>query len=112
MFDILSPTAPANMSVLHDASCGLGIEITSLPAPSENIPCGYAGGIGPENIDKILQMVRNLEQPGEKKVWIDKFSKQCLRKGSVFKTCCKISWHLPLGLEEGVVFQICLKHTP
>jgi hypothetical protein len=49
----------------------LGIEITSLPDPSGPIACGYAGGIGPSNIRKILGMVAELEQPNEKKVWID-----------------------------------------
>lgn len=71
VFDIISVNAPANMSVLYDASCGLGIEITTLPDPSGSIPCGYAGGIGPANIEKILGMVSALEQPNEKKVWID-----------------------------------------
>lgn len=71
VFDIISLKPPLNMSVLHDASCGLGIEITSLPAPSGPIPCGYAGGIGPANIGKILSMVCELDQPHEKKVWID-----------------------------------------
>jgi hypothetical protein len=71
VFDILSSNPPSNMSVLHDASCGLGIEITHLPEPSGAIPCGYAGGIGPENIEKILGMVAGLEQPNAKKVWID-----------------------------------------
>ena len=71
VFDILSSSPPANMSVLHDASCGLGVEITTLPDPVGPVPCGYAGGIGPGNIGKILGMVADLEQPNEKKVWID-----------------------------------------
>jgi phosphoribosylanthranilate isomerase len=72
VFDIVSATPPANMSVLYDASCGKGIEITSLADPSGPVPCGYAGGIGPDNIGKILNMVSGLEQTGDnKKVWID-----------------------------------------
>ncbi len=71
VFNIISSNPPANMSVLYDASCGKGIEITSLPDAVGNIPCGYAGGIGPDNIGKILHMVANIKQSGEKKVWID-----------------------------------------
>ena len=72
VFDIISAkNPPSNMSILFDASCGLGIEISTLPDPSGAIPCGYAGGIGPSNIKKILEMVSVLEQPCEKKVWID-----------------------------------------
>ena len=69
--DILSVDPPANMSILFDASCGLGVEITALPNPHSCIPCGYAGGIGPLNIKKILEMVSNAEQPNEKMVWLD-----------------------------------------
>lgn len=71
VFDIISSNPPGNMSVLHDASCGLGVEITTLPEPSGEIPCGYAGGIGPANISKILGMISEFEQPNDKKVWID-----------------------------------------
>ena len=71
VFDIISVSPPVNMSVLYDASCGLGIEITTLPDPTGAVPCGYAGGIGPNNIAKILGMVSALDQPNDKKVWID-----------------------------------------
>lgn len=33
---------PANMSILHDASCGKGVQISSFPTPEE-VKCGYAG---------------------------------------------------------------------
>ena len=42
---------PENVSILFDASCGKGTLITALPSPPANgIPCGYAGGLGPNSI--------------------------------------------------------------
>ncbi|GBG29368.1 Hypothetical Protein FCC1311_055902 [Hondaea fermentalgiana] len=45
-----------NMSVLFDDSVGTGVERTTFPRPdvAEGLPCGYAGGIGPHNISKVL----------------------------------------------------------
>jgi hypothetical protein len=65
------------MSMLYDASCGLGLKVTSFPSPSiyKNINCGYAGGIGPKTIDEILTAIYtmlNKERPKcVKRVWID-----------------------------------------
>ncbi len=47
-----------NLSVLFDDSVGTGVERTSFPAPIPGVPCGYAGGIGPANVRKILEGVR------------------------------------------------------
>ena len=71
VFDIISVDPPTNMSVLFDASCGLGIEINYLPHPSGTVPCGYAGGIGPRNLQNILKMISDLELTTDDKVWID-----------------------------------------
>lgn len=73
MFDIISVNPPANMSVLYDASCGKGIEMTVLPPQIKDIPCGYAGGIGPDNIAFILESVIDQSEniTGSKPVWID-----------------------------------------
>ena len=73
VFDIISVSPPVNMSVLYDASCGKGIEITVLPPQPKDIPCGYAGGIGPDNIASILESVIDQTEniTGSKPVWID-----------------------------------------
>jgi hypothetical protein len=65
--------APPNMSVLFDASMGLGKAITEFPAPPgpEVAPrgCGYAGGIGPANVGAVLERVAAAAQGTP--VWID-----------------------------------------
>ena len=64
---------PSNMSILQDASCGLGVLATEYPEPfsvnGEEVPCGYAGGIGPENVVSVLGNVA--KAAGGKPVWID-----------------------------------------
>lgn len=62
---------PANMSVLFDASCGKGILTTSITPPLTNpdVMCGYAGGLAPENISSILDMI--IENCEGKPVWVD-----------------------------------------
>ena len=57
------------MSLLFDASCGKGILATSFPTPMEGIPCGYAGGMGPKNIEGVLDSVRTAANGNV--VWID-----------------------------------------
>jgi hypothetical protein len=44
-----------NHQVLFDASGGRGIEAASWPAPLGDKVCGYAGGIGPENVARVLR---------------------------------------------------------
>lgn len=69
LWALLSANPPRNMSVLYDASCGKGVVPTSFPQPPDNIPCGYAGGISPENISHILASVANAAHG--KAVWVD-----------------------------------------
>lgn len=40
--------------VLFDCSGGRGVEIKDYPEPLSDMLCGYAGGIGPENIERVL----------------------------------------------------------
>ena len=63
---------PKNMSLLMDESKGLGILATEYTSPKE-IPCkiGYAGGIGPLNINNVLDNVINAVGDNETEVWID-----------------------------------------
>lgn len=64
-----------NVSLLHDASCGKGVEIQEFTSPSSfpNVPCGYAGGLGPANIGKVMSTI--MEQitltEGDKLLWVD-----------------------------------------
>lgn len=71
ILDHLLVNPPQNMSVLFDASCGLGKEISEFPVPFSDpeIPCGYAGGIGPSTIQDILTGVSRAARG--KSVWVD-----------------------------------------
>lgn len=64
---------PNNMSVLYDASCGLGVEADVYQKPlvvrGHEIPSGYAGGMGAHNIGDILDRVAR--SSSNKPVWID-----------------------------------------
>ncbi|KDO32552.1 hypothetical protein SPRG_03027 [Saprolegnia parasitica CBS 223.65] len=69
IWEPLAAAPPANMSLLFDASCGLGVPMTEFPKPLPNIPCGYAGGIGPNNIRSMLERVQAAS--GGAPVWVD-----------------------------------------
>jgi len=64
-----------NVSLLHDASCGKGIEIQEFASPSTfpNVPCGYAGGIAPGNISSVMSAImRQITlNEGDKLLWVD-----------------------------------------
>ena len=64
-----SSPVPSNLSVLFDASCGLGVLATEYPAPLAGIPSGYAGGIGPQNLSQVLAAVGRAANGLP--VWID-----------------------------------------
>jgi phosphoribosylanthranilate isomerase len=66
---LISDKVPSNLSVLFDASCGTGVELSSVRPPLPSIPCGYAGGISTANIKKILHMLQ--EVVAETPIWID-----------------------------------------
>mmetsp|Transcript_8694 Transcript_8694/g.12099 ORF Transcript_8694/g.12099 Transcript_8694/m.12099 type:complete len:318 (+) Transcript_8694:115-1068(+) len=60
LLESLSDTSPRNIVLLFDASCGTGIRMTEFPSPylyKYITSSGYAGGIGPNCIDEILQCV-------------------------------------------------------
>jgi hypothetical protein len=63
---------PENVSFLFDSSCGKGVLPSSFPPPTEdNIPCGYAGGIGPTNVFEVLNGVMAVIGSKDRMVWID-----------------------------------------
>ncbi len=59
----------ANYVVLFDSSGGRGVERSSWPSPLHGIHCGYAGGLGPDNLAAELTRIRAaaIHQPH----WID-----------------------------------------
>jgi hypothetical protein len=60
---------PKNISMLVDESKGTGVLASSWPNPPANYEIGYAGGIGPSNIDTVIQDVLNAGNGRE--IWID-----------------------------------------
>lgn len=66
--------------VLFDASGGLGKSPDNWPAPLPFKQCGYAGGLGPDNISQELAKIAFTV--GVAEVWIDMESK--LRTNEVF----------------------------
>lgn len=60
---------PENVSMLVDESKGTGVLASSWPSPPMEYEIGYAGGIGPSNISKVLQDV--LHAGSGREIWID-----------------------------------------
>ena len=58
-----------NVSMLVDESKGTGVLASSWPSTPEEYKIGYAGGIGPQNIEEVLNDVMKAAQG--KPVWID-----------------------------------------
>lgn len=57
------------LRVLYDASGGRGTEIESIEVPTWYNYTGYAGGINPDNIERILKGIESLDIP--RTVWVD-----------------------------------------
>jgi hypothetical protein len=55
---------------LFDTSGGAGIIPDRWPAPIANVYCGYAGGLGPENLESQLRAIAHVA-PGPVPVWVD-----------------------------------------
>eukprot|EP00939_MAST-03C_sp_MAST-3C-sp1_P003851 g3851.t1 len=53
-------SCPKNISLLFDASCGMGILPSSFAPPHPVLSCGYAGGLGPKNIAAVLKKIENV----------------------------------------------------
>jgi hypothetical protein len=75
LYERLIARPQPNMSLLYDASCGMGVKVSSFPSPMlyPTIPCGYAGGIGPDCIADILTGVKDVVTacPEATTVWVD-----------------------------------------
>lgn len=57
-------------SILYDSSGGFGREITSVSAPSALDDTGYAGGINPDNVKRIVDLIE-ANNPQNIKYYID-----------------------------------------
>ena len=60
---------PKNHEMLFDASGGRGQIAVVLEPPLSGVCCGYAGGIGPENMDERVRSINAIV--GELPTWID-----------------------------------------
>ncbi len=58
-----------NVAVLHDLSSGTGILPTHWPDLIKGIDCGYAGGLGPDNLNEQIQSILSIA--GDASIWID-----------------------------------------
>lgn len=61
--------AGVNASLLFDLSHGAGICPEKWRAPLSGVYCGYAGGLGPDNLESELQRID--EVAGVNEIWID-----------------------------------------
>jgi len=66
---VLSSGVPSNVTMLVDESKGTGVAAKSWPSPPKEYEIGYAGGIGPSNIDKVLTDV--VTAANGRSFWID-----------------------------------------
>lgn len=60
---------PSNVTMLVDESKGTGLLASSWPQPPTEYNIGYAGGIGPNNIENVLTNIVTVT--GDKLFWID-----------------------------------------
>lgn len=60
---------PKNVSMLVDESKGTGVLASSWPTPPAEYEIGYAGGIGPDNIETVLNDV--MLAGNGRDIWID-----------------------------------------
>jgi hypothetical protein len=85
----LEKCSHGQVSFLHDGSGGFGREISKIEKPDDKWYTGYAGGICPENVIKIISMIDNANIEN-KPYYIDMESG--IRENNVFsiKKCLEI----------------------
>jgi hypothetical protein len=66
--ELLNHRFAPNHQILFDSSGGRGIEVAKWPAPIPEKMCGYAGGIGPDNIGDVSFALDPIAAPP---FWID-----------------------------------------
>lgn len=67
---LMSFVLPNLGSVLFDLSHGAGLLPESWPQPIPGVKCGYAGGLGPHNIQEQLDKLNSI-LPQDAEIWID-----------------------------------------
>lgn len=67
--DYLREGHPEGQSYLLDSSAGAGIDTPIEIVTSPGVHIGYAGGIGPDNVEKKLRTL--LSHPTDDRFWID-----------------------------------------
>ena len=53
----------------YNSSQGSGVLPSGWPNPLDDVYCGYAGGLGPDNLERELKRIAG--QIGDRKIWID-----------------------------------------
>lgn len=110
----LARSEGVNISALYDISGGKGVDPESWPHRINGIHCGYAGGLGPQN---IVEKIREIDRAaGNGLVWIDMESKVrdastnlmdpasvlfCLQAAEEFNTHTRTSIGTP-QIKEGI----------
>jgi phosphoribosylanthranilate isomerase len=69
------------LSVLFDSSGGKGISPKSWPSVPAALRCGFAGGLGPDNLASELGRLERIV--GDRSVWIDMQSRVRSEDGAV-----------------------------
>lgn len=68
--NVFTGKATFAFSLLHDSSGGFGKEITSVAPPSPLNDTGYAGGINPDNVKNIVNLIED-NNPQNFRYYID-----------------------------------------
>jgi phosphoribosylanthranilate isomerase len=68
--NVFTGKATFTFSLLHDSSGGFGREITSVVSPSSLTDTGYAGGINPDNVKNIVDLIES-NNPQNIRYYID-----------------------------------------
>jgi hypothetical protein len=58
-----------NVAALFDTSGGAGQLPDAWPEPAKEFPCGYAGGLGPDNVEAQLRIIE--QRCADRDFWID-----------------------------------------
>ena len=82
-------------SLLHDGSGGFGREITEVVPPHPKHNTGYAGGIKPENVSRIVELIEK-NNPDNRPYYIDMESG--IRENNIFSVekCRQVIQNLKL----------------
>ena len=67
--DLLRESLTSNLHFLYDASGGRGTQIERIDATIGNQYTGYAGGLNPNNIDRVCQLITDDAESVD--TWID-----------------------------------------